>query len=192
MAEYQPASPREGSAGAGDDVVGGLHVFPCVPFSVELWQQAAGSQGSPIAQGIVFAVLGTVALPETNLCSSQCFPLLLPYGPLAPHHIFIPSWVLGHLLLLAAWLPACFQSHNCPYQPKEATSGESNLMAQNLGWSVLARLKVLEGPRDPVQHILLKLQLTRPKESGQDTAGKWKVEVSMRVLENCHENSEII
>lgn len=36
MAENQAASSCEGSAGAGDDVVGGLHVFPSVPFSVGL------------------------------------------------------------------------------------------------------------------------------------------------------------
>lgn len=71
MAENQPASSCEGSAGAGDDVVGGLNVFPSVPFSVGLWQQAAGSQGNPMAQGIVFALLGAVALPEIN-------PVLIP------------------------------------------------------------------------------------------------------------------
>lgn len=36
MAENQAESSCEGSAGAGDDVVGGLHVFPSVPFSVGL------------------------------------------------------------------------------------------------------------------------------------------------------------
>lgn len=57
---------------------------------------------------------------------------------------------------------------------------------------MLTRLGVLEGPRDSVQHVLLKIQLIMAKESGQDTADKWGIEVSMKVLENHRENSEII
>lgn len=96
MAEDQPASPCEASAGAGDDVVGGLHVFPCVPLSMELWQQAAGSQGSSKAQGIVFASSGDCGTAwNQSSAHRSAFPLLLPYSPLAPHHIFTLSWVLG-------------------------------------------------------------------------------------------------
>lgn len=104
MTKDHHASPCAGPMGACDAVVGGLHAFPSILFTVGLRQQAAGSQGSVTAQGIVFAVLGTV-VPQPCLLvipSPTCGP---PFHRLL---IIFPliAWFLSLLLLLAALVSA--------------------------------------------------------------------------------------
>lgn len=132
-------------------------------------------------------------LSATHSCAVP-FPYLWSSIPQAPHNISTQSLVLvpsAPLGCLGVRHPA-FSPITLPTSQKKQLQEKLGPFFQNLGWSMLARPRVLEGPRDSVQHIVMKLQLIRHEKSGQDTADKWGVEVSMKVLENHREKSEII